>query len=149
MRLNFSPRVVSMAVYLLLAALLAGCGSPPLVATTAPSALPFEPSATQAVPPPPPSQTPEPLIDLQDLQSQDYTLADFCSMLTETGGVIRLRDGVFDHPIPDSAATVHAQFLDGVQGDLNGDGDPDAAVILAVNSGDSGVFHYLKRQHNR
>jgi len=149
MRPNFSPRFISLAVYLLLAALLAGCGSPSPVPTTTPIALPIEPSATQTVPPPPPSQTPQPAIDLQTLRNQDYSLADFRAMLTETGGVIRLQDGVFDHPIQNSAAGVHAQYIDGVQGDLDGDGDPDAAVILAVNSGGSGVFHYLVALINR
>ena len=151
MRASFQKRYALLICLLLLSAFLAACSATPptplfipdtpTLQTLTPTSSPS--SATASPLPPQPSFTPEPVFDLRSLQNQDYTLPDFRAMLTETGGVILLRDGVFDHPIPDSAATLHAQLIDGALGDLDADGDPDAAAVLAVESGGSGMFYYL------
>jgi len=149
MRARFPIRYTLILVLLLLTVLLSACGSPSSAAIVTPTPPSPEPSLALTIPPPQPSPTPRTLFDLQTLQDQDYTLPDFRALLTETGGVIRLRDGVFDHPIPDSTASLHAQFIDGALGDLDADGDPDAVAVLAVESGGSGLFYYLVALQNQ
>ena len=58
---------------------------------------------------------------------------------------IRLRDGRFEIPAaPGSAALLSAVVFDTpVFGDLDGDGIPDAALILVYQAGGSGTFYYL------
>lgn len=53
---------------------------------------------------------------------------------------VRLTEGVFR----DTAQRVTTQMLpEYAVGDLDGDGVPDAAIVLATNTGGSGVFHDL------
>ena len=61
------------------------------------------------------------------------------------GRVIPLREGHFEMPAaPGSAAKVTVAVLDTpVTGDLDGDGDVDAAMILVNQTGGSGTFYYL------
>ena len=58
---------------------------------------------------------------------------------------IRMRDGRFEIPAaPGSAAMLSTVVLDTpVFGDLDGDGIPDAALILVYQGGGSGTFYYL------
>jgi heat shock protein HslJ len=63
------------------------------------------------------------------------------SYITESG-MAPLENGEYREPAaPDSAEEIVVLLTDSVAtGDLNGDGIPDAAVVLATNSGGSGVF---------
>jgi hypothetical protein len=66
-----------------------------------------------------------------------------CAMAT--GGVARLTDGVYVEPAgPDSSTqlTVRLTEFFGL-GDLNGDGDVDAAAVLSTDPGGSGTFYDL------
>lgn len=61
-------------------------------------------------------------------------------------GVVRLEDGMF----ADTARrTVVSLLPEYAVGDLDGDGAPDAAVILATNTGGSGTFRDLAIVLNR
>jgi hypothetical protein len=73
------------------------------------------------------------------LGSAEYPL-DF----SPTGNV-RLSEGSYEGPAAPGASTALRVRTEGspAQGDLNGDGVPDAAVVLAVDPGGSGTFHYL------
>ena len=73
------------------------------------------------------------------LNARSLRNAEYLSESAESGRV-QLRDG----KLVDEAAHVWVTMLNVVAyGDLNGDGHPDAAVILATNTGGSGVFHDL------
>ena len=58
---------------------------------------------------------------------------------------VTLRDGGFEEPAaPGSAAKATTRLVDKrATGDLNGDGRPDAAVVLASTGGGSGTFYYV------
>ncbi len=61
------------------------------------------------------------------------------------GGKAQLTNGSFRQPIaPGSASELVITLTDKItSGDLNGDGAPDAAVILTTDAGGSGSFYYL------
>lgn len=58
------------------------------------------------------------------------------------GGVVRLENGEYMAPAaPGSAEQIIVRLLDKwAVGDVNGDGEPETAVILGSSSGGSGVF---------
>lgn len=60
-------------------------------------------------------------------------------------GEVKLVDGLYkEKPAPESATELVITLSDKVAyGDLNGDGEEDAAVILITNSGGSGTFRHL------
>jgi len=71
-----------------------------------------------------------------ELKNARYTLPDI--------GEVQLKDGHFEQKYGEGATQLNqVDFQDMALGDLNEDGAPDAAVILAVNTGGSGVFIYL------
>lgn len=79
-------------------------------------------------------QPPGPALSERSLRNAEYR-----SEFTQNG-LVRLRDGTFE----DAAAHVWVTMLDVmVHGDLDGDGRSDAVVVLATNTGGSGVFHEL------
>jgi hypothetical protein len=67
--------------------------------------------------------------------------AEYISPVT-SGKRAQLVDGKFEDELaPGAASKLTIQLLDPfATGDLNGDGIPDAAVVLATNMGGSGVF---------
>jgi hypothetical protein len=74
------------------------------------------------------------VLSRSSLQNMTYQSDD-----TPTGWV-RLSDGKFDDP----AGHVWVTLLDTIAwGDLTGSGHPGAVVVLATNTGGSGVFHSL------
>lgn len=57
---------------------------------------------------------------------------------------VTLSDGLFEVPAaPGSAAKATTRLDKSAPGDLNADGNPDAAVILTVTGGGSGTFSYV------
>jgi hypothetical protein len=59
-------------------------------------------------------------------------------------GSLRLTDGQFSYAYGSGATQVNkVGYLTSALGDLNGDGKPDAAVILWANTGGSGTFVYI------
>jgi hypothetical protein len=73
------------------------------------------------------------------------------AIYTIEGSDIQLRDGHFEMPAaPGSAAKITVEMFDTpAYGNLNGDGDIDAAVILVYQSGGSGTFYYLGAALNK
>jgi hypothetical protein len=72
----------------------------------------------------------------QALKNAEYRLPDI--------GTFRLRDGQFEYSYGSSTTQVNkAGFLQAANGDLNGDGQADAAVVLWVTTGGSGTYIYL------
>jgi hypothetical protein len=66
---------------------------------------------------------------------------EYQSEFTQSG-VAPLHDGVYSEPAaPGSASETVVHLTDSIAtGDLDGDGTPDAAVVLATDTGGSGVF---------
>ena len=73
----------------------------------------------------------------------EYTLQAAAEALPDSNGKITLKDGHFEQAYPGAASGVVVDEISEAQGDLNGDGRRDAAVVLAVSTGGSGVFEYL------
>ncbi len=129
-------------IVLLLAALAiaaVACTAPP-TPTPIPSPTVPLPTPTQ-VPPTPttaPTPTPYPPLTTDVLKNAEYTIEGPAS------GKAKLVDGVYKEKLANSSAQVTILFNAlTAAGDLNGDGTPDAAVILTANTGGSGTFYYL------
>ena len=77
-----------------------------------------------------------PAITLEQLKNLEF------SSQFALSGMARLQEGIFKEPAaPNSASQVLIQLADLFQqGDLDGDGNPDAAVLIFSNSGGSGTF---------
>jgi hypothetical protein len=138
-------------IFCILGALIAAqvaCGLPGLLqetATVAPTltaaqADPATPEPTQTVQPPTaqpkptlPAETPSNAspFSLEQLKNFSYWLEEFNAQVT-------LVNGTFDDGNLNTRLVEPPAF-----GDLNGDGQEDAAVILATNSGGSGTFYDL------
>jgi hypothetical protein len=70
------------------------------------------------------------------LKNAEYRLPDL--------GTFRLRDGQFEYSYGSGATQVNkVGFLQAARGDLDGDGQADAAVTLWATTGGSGIFIYL------
>lgn len=78
--------------------------------------------------------------------STPITFADSIKNGTYSLGeeTIKLTNGIFSQPIAPSSATKSTVSLFGepVYGDLDNDGDTDAAIMLTANAGGSGTFFY-------
>jgi hypothetical protein len=75
-----------------------------------------------------------------------YTALENAAYPTEVvrGGTVQLKDGVFSEAIPNSSASISVRMIDArAEGDLDADKAPDAAVVLAANTGGSGTFYDL------
>lgn len=80
------------------------------------------------------AQSPAPRLTQQALANAAYPLDII------PGAPVQLKDGTFEDPENKiSVMLVNPQ----ANGDLNGDGAPDAAVTLVVNTGASGVLSYI------
>ncbi len=113
--------------------LLSACGPTP----TAPVVHTDIPATPTAVSVPVAAQTGAPSgLDDQALKNAEYKLPDV--------GTFRLRDGQFEYKYGSGATqTNKVGFLQAAYGDLNADGQPDAAVALWVTTGGSGTNIYL------
>jgi hypothetical protein len=70
------------------------------------------------------------------MKNASYTLPDI--------GEVQLKDGHYEQKYGEGATQVHLVDLQQIGlGDLNNDGIEDAAVVLALNSGGTGVFKFL------
>ena len=78
-------------------------------------------------------------LTVDDLKNGEYQ-TEFSS-----SGKIKLHNGLYKEKIvPDSSTELVVTLSDKMAfGDLNGDGEKDAAVILIINPGGSGTFRYL------
>ena len=130
---NFSFKIMSLValVFAVFGTTLAACSTsngpaPSVQATTLPPTL--EPVGTSV---------PSPVAFSEDeLKNASYTLPDI--------GEVQLKDGHFEQKYGQGATQVNqVDFQQMAIGDLNKDGAPDVAVILAVNTGGSGVFIYM------
>ena len=60
------------------------------------------------------------------------------------GSDVTLKDGVMTEPLPNSAGKKTVRVVgEAASGDLDGDGQDDAAVILTRSEGGSGLFYYV------
>lgn len=132
-------------VLILIFAAASGCAplaaSPAAVPTAAalPTLSPTIPLPPTAAPTLAPAPSPtSPAWSLAQLKNYTYTLADLAP--------VTLVDGKFTQEVKDPRvfSVVRAALAEPfATGDLNGDGLTDAVVILTVNTGGSGTFHYL------
>jgi uncharacterized membrane protein/heat shock protein HslJ len=78
-------------------------------------------------------------LTIKDLKNAEY------KSKFSANGKVKLTNGIYKEKIvPDSASDLVITLSDKVAyGDINGDGDMDAAVILITNAGGSGTFHHL------
>jgi len=87
--------------------------------------------------------SPAPLSE-EALKNAEYHSQDFTLSNTPVNGTIRLTDGKYEYKGPQSTLfMLQVNYLQSTAGDLNGDGTPDAVVVLDTNTGGSGVFLYL------
>lgn len=82
-------------------------------------------------------------ISEETLKNLRYTLEILAESISGSTGEAQLVDGKFEEKFPDSASGVQVNFVKQASGDLDKDGLPDSAVILAVNTGGSGTFEHL------
>ena len=130
---RYFPKSISLLTLVLglLVGVLTACASSGQAAPTAqaPTSLPAQEPASTAIP------TPAALSE-DLLKNTSFTLPDI--------GEVRLKDGHFEQKYGEGATQVNRVDLQKeAVGDLNNDGVADAAVILAVNTGGTGVFIYL------
>lgn len=79
----------------------------------------------------------------ETLKNMGYMLGIVKEAIPGSDGVAQLTDGKFEYNYPNSASGVRVLYQQNTTGDLNGDRIPDAAVILAVDTGGSGTFQTL------
>lgn len=78
-------------------------------------------------------------LTVDELKNGEY-LSEFTA-----GGKVKLNDGVYkEKNAPDSSTELIVTLSNKMAfGDLNGDGEEDAAVVLITDPGGSGTFHFL------
>lgn len=65
------------------------------------------------------------------------------SIFTIDGELVALVNGVSEVPVENSASLVTTRYFGNeASGDLNGDGIPDTAFLVAQSTGGSGLFYY-------
>ncbi len=83
------------------------------------------------------------------LTQQQLKNAEYNSEYTSSGKAM-LVNGKYEEPAaPNSASKITVTYVTSASGDLNGDGAPDAAVILATNTGGTGTFMTLEAVLNQ
>lgn len=130
---NFSFKIMNLValVFAVFGTTLAACStsSEPAPGVQATSLPPTQEPVGTAVPSPV-------AFSEDELKNASYTLPDI--------GGVQLKDGHFEQKYGEGATQVNQfDFQQMAVGDLNEDGAPDAVVILAVNTGGTGVFIYM------
>jgi hypothetical protein len=141
-----------LALTFLLALLITGCaaGEPATFTFSETDLLPAQPAemlqptaALTLKTEPTPTSTRLAGFDTKQLGNMVYQLNVVAQALPGSNGFVSLTDGHFEQLYPDSAVGVVADLVDHAEGDLNADGLDDAAALLAVNTGGTGVFMQL------
>jgi hypothetical protein len=83
------------------------------------------------------------------LRNATYEIPMLATVLPGSAGHIRLREGFLEAVQAGSAVPVRVDYVDAASGDLDTDGRPDAAVVLAVQTGGSGTFYHLAAMLDR
>jgi Immunoglobulin-like domain of bacterial spore germination len=110
----------------------------------------FSAPTSMPIPTPPPPMnvvpTAVPPLTLEQLRNTQYQL-----VFQDSHAVVQLKDGLFESTTdPFSPTYQWIKLIEPVAlGDLNGDGAPDAAVLLAENYGGTGVFVSVLAMLNR
>ena len=123
--------VVTLALLLIF---LAACNQQAALPTTTTFPTPLPTATTTGIP----------ALSEDALKNATYRSLDVEPPEYQGGGTMRLVDGSYtlqdpNGTLPDYQVT----YLQSASGDLNGDGAPDAVVVLAANPGGSGTFVYL------
>jgi hypothetical protein len=82
-------------------------------------------------------------ITLDQLKNMEYHLDAVEELLPGNQGRFQLTNGRFEQQYPGAASGITVALIQSATGDLNGDHQEDAVVVLAINSGGSGTFIYL------
>ncbi len=130
----------------LLLVLMAACAAQPqATGTTLPATQPpADTTQPTTLPAPAATATSIPGLSEDVLKNATYASLDAESPEYQGGGTMQLVDG--GYTIKDPSGTLpdyQVTYLQSASGDLNGDGVPDAVVVLAANPGGSGTFVYL------
>lgn len=135
-------KIQTLLVFGLLVTLGVACGSPTPTPTPFPSPTPlptFAPTAT----PLPPTITPTPTPTAVPLSLDVLKNAEYPSEYPASKKA-KLTNGAYEEAQPRATAKITLKMLDVfATGDLNGDGVPDAAVVITASTGGSGVFFDL------
>jgi hypothetical protein len=119
-------------------------GSPPAPAFASPTASPFAPAVASPTPSPaaPSTSGAYPALSVDILRNAKYTLPGCDGPITHT---YQLTDGKYQSMADPSSADYILISMAGevAFGDLNGDGLDDAALVLGVSCGGTGVFESL------
>jgi len=93
-----------------------------------------------------PSEKPEKDLDDDALANMVYRIPMLSETLSDFGSqddTVLLANGFFEQRYPDSASGILVNLVKAVEGDVNQDNVPDAAVILVLDLGGSGSFYHL------
>ena len=124
-------------VFVIFMLLVTGCGPAAQAPTATATAFPATATAAPTLATNPSSAPPA--LTLAVLKNSIYMLQSSGAPLQ-----ITLVDGAFKLNDPKLNLSITGRLIEPVAfGDLNGDGEPDAAVIIAANFGGSGTFHEL------
>ena len=146
-----SKRSMTLMLVCLGALALNACGALPPAAQPTATAVVLSTDVPTAAPTQTPSPTPLPALTEDELKNATYLVQDFAS-LNDGSEKMTLVNGEFSKTLPAGTAGVqvlNVTYIQSAVGDLNGDGAPDAAVILAVSTGGSGTFVYLAAVTNQ
>lgn len=130
-------------VWILLILVLSSCSPNPASPTNAQPGQTLPAEETKAASAPVAQLTPTLTSQADQAAIAESTLRNLTYQLPEYGDV-PLKEGRFEEKYGEGATQVNqVEYLQSVQGDLNGDGIGDAVVILGTSSGGTGMFSYI------